>query len=275
MGGATMGPLPNIGYVNGTWDARIHIHELGHLLGMHHSHSLTCGGGQALCSGGTRVEYGNPYDIMGSGSTGDHPNALQKTQMGWLTPAVAPAEGTVPLTPIEATPSAIRVNRPGLADWLSVELRAPGRVLVNWQRTTYPGPNLLRVGGNGFPMRVGIPWTDPDTKQQLTVTALSRDAATLRVGAAPPPQPPQGGSATFTPPGDPSPWAVAVAPFTCQRIASGGTNSARILEGTKIRKKAGQAAPAQGIAFTLTCEVSATHVRLHLDGVVKVTYTRP
>lgn len=58
-------------------------HEMGHSLGLPHAEGLDCGSVAtgASCIG---VEYGNPFDVMGSGTFALHYNALYKKDLGWL-----------------------------------------------------------------------------------------------------------------------------------------------------------------------------------------------
>lgn len=62
------------------------MHELGHFLGLRHAHSLACrdaGGNPVPLSGTCTVEeYGDPYDVMGTGA-GSY-NAVYANQLGWL-----------------------------------------------------------------------------------------------------------------------------------------------------------------------------------------------
>ncbi len=58
-------------------------HEMGHQLGVMHANSWSCQG-QTLDSDCVHVEYGNQYDVMGSGFYGGHFNAYYKDVLGWL-----------------------------------------------------------------------------------------------------------------------------------------------------------------------------------------------
>lgn len=59
----------------GTASARVVQHELGHTFGLNHAWSIAC----ARCR---PVEYGDPYDVMGSGP--GHYNAHEKVLAGWI-----------------------------------------------------------------------------------------------------------------------------------------------------------------------------------------------
>ncbi len=73
-------------------------HELGHNLGLPHSHSAqrdrytTCVYGSSDC---TALEYGDVFDTMGSATDFRHFNAVQKDLLGWLNFSSAPAIGNI------------------------------------------------------------------------------------------------------------------------------------------------------------------------------------
>jgi hypothetical protein len=103
-------------WVNGTLDTKTFTHELGHNLGLYHSHGLYCGvgysGSPTACG---YVEYGDIVDTMGEFG---HYNAFQKERLGWLNYNVSPtittvsASGTYTLDPYETVgtnPKALRI----------------------------------------------------------------------------------------------------------------------------------------------------------------------
>ncbi len=65
----TIGGVPSRSWINGKLALQVLAHELGHGLGLFHSHS-------------GNAEYGDTFDVMGS-STG-HFNAFQKERLGWI-----------------------------------------------------------------------------------------------------------------------------------------------------------------------------------------------
>ncbi len=72
--------------LNGGVTGAIAAHELGHNHGLHHSHAWAPSAGSAI-GAGTHVEYGDPFDDMGSGQSGNtmgHFNAVQKYNLGYL-----------------------------------------------------------------------------------------------------------------------------------------------------------------------------------------------
>lgn len=68
----------------------VYVHELGHNLGLPHANALDCPGAPLLETGCTHVEYGDPFDVMGSGNSGywiGHVNIAYKEHLKWLSPA--------------------------------------------------------------------------------------------------------------------------------------------------------------------------------------------
>ena len=129
-----MGGNPSRAWLNGGTAAaggmafRILSHEMGHNLGLYHSHSLDCG---SVAIGGTcsSTEYGDVLDVMGSGH--DHFNAAQKERLGWLNWQQSPpitdvtTTGAYTIDPYEtlsAQPKALKIPVPG-GDVFYVEYR--------------------------------------------------------------------------------------------------------------------------------------------------------
>ncbi len=113
-GAATIGGSPSQSWINGggtTTNALslgVFAHEMGHNLGLYHSHGLDCG--SVTLSGQCTVwEYFDSLDVMGSGQ--GHYNSFQKERLGWLNYGSSPpiiaatASGTYTLAPYEAADS--------------------------------------------------------------------------------------------------------------------------------------------------------------------------
>ncbi|HZS15883.1 MAG TPA: Ig-like domain-containing protein [Candidatus Dormibacteraeota bacterium] len=115
-------------------------HELGHSLGIHHhAGSWTCydsaGNVVAVSGSCTSYEYGDPYDIMGSGNV-SHMNGYELAQIGVLRSGnvqTVTASGTYTLAPITAPSSGVQLIRVPRAwdasgtptDYYDIEFRQP------------------------------------------------------------------------------------------------------------------------------------------------------
>src|ERR1019366_8036165 len=82
-----IGGSPSNSWINGEQFQQVVSHELGHALGLYHSHSLSCGAVVYASSGCTQYEYGDSYETMGASNFNGysmHYNAFQKERLGWL-----------------------------------------------------------------------------------------------------------------------------------------------------------------------------------------------
>lgn len=137
----TVGGNPSQAWIHTRFGFSVKVvgHEMGHNLGLFHSHSLDCGSASVAATGCSASEYGDVFDLMGSNS-GGHYNAFQKERLGWLDDGVSPPLTTVPavagtatfdIAPIEdarnAQPRALKIPRAsacGVAnEWFYVEAR--------------------------------------------------------------------------------------------------------------------------------------------------------
>ncbi len=132
-GMGTVGGSPSTAWINGPEQLFVVDHELGHNLGLWHSHSISCPPA-VLGPTCTTLDYGDSTDTMGG--SGGHYNAFQKQRLGWLGYGVSPpitsvqSGGTYTIAAYEApgtTAKALKIQRgPASAQaFFFAELRTP------------------------------------------------------------------------------------------------------------------------------------------------------
>jgi Gametolysin peptidase M11 len=214
-GFAGFGLVPGrITWILGEMDTRVTVHELGHNLGLWHSHSATCfdASGVSVPFGPscTLAEYGDPFDAMGTGFYGvGHFNAAQKKLLGWMAnrygdvtpPLKGPVKATLTPLEIDGGLKALAIHADGTTFW--IEYRTAIGVdswLNNWPGALngvlvhIPQPSDASNGSNlldmtptstsGFfdaALPVGMTYTDPGRSFTLVVRSTSATEASLVV----------------------------------------------------------------------------------------------
>lgn len=102
-------------WFNGGIGAYIIAHELGHNFGSQHASSYKCYDENkntvSISDDCDFSDYGDPFDVMGSGSSPNHMSSFNKTQLGWLDSQNVQnveEDGTFTLYPIEKKSSGIQ-----------------------------------------------------------------------------------------------------------------------------------------------------------------------
>jgi len=190
-GSATVGGNPSRAWINGAANMSLETlgHELGHGLGLLHSHSLVCDG-TTMTGTCSTLGYGDGLDIMGWSASG-HFNAFQKERLGWLNYGVSPpittvtASDTYPLVPYEPTdsnPKALKLLKrtdpaTGAREWYYVEFRQA--IGFDGYLASVGGPYQLLSSNilNGVQIRWGSE-SSTDSSRLLDMTPGSVDPFT-------------------------------------------------------------------------------------------------
>ena len=195
-------------WINGSGSQTI-AHELGHNFGSHHAGSLSCtnasGTRVTLSSTCTMREYGNPFDVMGSGYR--HMTAFNKGRIGFLEPTntqAVQADGTFTVVPLEKKATGVQALRIPISTTTAyyVEFRQPfgfdnfsatsstvNGVLITRAPiayTTLDIPVLLdqTPGTTSFSdaaLTVGKTFTDSSARVSITVNSVSATGASVTI----------------------------------------------------------------------------------------------
>ena len=238
-GFGSVGGNPGQVWVNGALQNVVASHELGHNLGLYHSHALECGA-VTIGSNCSSIDYGDVFDVMGSGNGPNHFNAVQKDMLGWLDYGASPAvtdvtaSGTYTIAPLETSGTGSKALRvlTAAGDYLYVEYRRP----VGFD--TYLSGNSSIMNGvvvhywdgtpNGVYLLDMTPSTTSWTDSPLTVGATFSDTA---------------GKVSITPV-----WANAASAGVSVNVAS---PCARVAPSLALSPSAQEAAAGSTLSFTL------------------------
>src|SRR5215831_1797903 len=198
-------------YINQALSTYVVGHEVGHNYGLEHAHSLRCGAVSiAATPPCVRSEYGDPFDIMGSGAR--HFNAFQKDQLQWLPGTGDEATFTsgsanFTINPLESASGLRAVQIPTSVNrtyWIEYRQQASGfdaglpanvtgGALIHIGPSVDYGTDLLDMTPatstfSDAALDVGQAFIDPDANLEISTVSQNGQTLTVHVqfGIAPP-----------------------------------------------------------------------------------------
>ncbi len=146
--------------INGDWGVKIVTHELGHDFGLLHAGSLTCTSGGVrvqISDECTSVEYGDPFDTMGS-TAARHSSGWNLAKLGIIAPEnveTVETSGTYSMRSAlhpTAEPTTLRIPHERgfggeVTSWYYLEVREQGGVFENVNDATMTGVSI-RIAPN-------------------------------------------------------------------------------------------------------------------------------
>ena len=141
-------------------------HEFGHQLGLGHAH-------------GPNGEYGDPWTVMGYGTT--TLTGYERAQLGWLVPTPA-SYGTWTILPLDGTGQRVLTYADLILDY------RPENFGVTIRQISGGATTVIPAGGTGctcyYPLNLGQSWQAADGTW-FTVTARNSVSATVVIGSSP------------------------------------------------------------------------------------------
>lgn len=174
-GWSGLGQVPGrITWLNNTVSRSVSTHELGHNLGLAHSHSRRCSESPLTGSCSTS-EYGDRFDVMGSGGAA-HYHGSYRTYLGWIPSSdvstVTPSTSDVVVTLRSAESASgtrvLRVQRGATNEYFHVEAREA----IGYDSVLGTYPLLL----NGVAVYLGTTWRDQSIVDIGYTTATVADS---------------------------------------------------------------------------------------------------
>lgn len=207
---AGLGQVPGrYTWLNNAMRATTATHELGHNLGLAHSHSIRCSDGP-LDGNCSRAEYGDHFDRMGSGPLVSY-HGTYKVYLGWIPTSdmvdVTAEDGdkVVTIYSVEQAsgPRVVRAFRPGTDEFFTMEMREPIDVDEPLSRYPYLLTGVAVYMGSSLrnqsiidvayetstvddaPLQVGDTLYDPISTLSITTVAVGNGQATIYVSYNP------------------------------------------------------------------------------------------
>lgn len=196
-------------WLNNAMNRSTSVHELGHNLGLSHSHSRRCSEGP-LSGSCTTTEYGDRFDVMGRGSSIPY-HGTYRFYLGWIptsdmiTVTEQDQSAVVTIRSVEGGngPRLLRVNRPGTNEFFTLEVREAAGLSAPLSafpalRTGVPvylgtstrNQSIIDIayetpGVDDAPLQEGDTLYDPNSNLSITVLAVGNGEATIGVSYIP------------------------------------------------------------------------------------------